>query len=631
MPHATPSLNGPRSTILAMLLAWLAPLRNGWRARFAAGRRASQPEPTDKAAVAAELLGSALAEDDPALRIEKLRAAIRFGEELAGPPGDIIVMEASLHLGEKLRAIGARDEAIAHLTRAVERSFRVEEPIGRHRRAGVLTRLGLLDQEHGEGARARQHYEEALRLGADADSDLLLGMLTQAAFNLGLLDTDGGDEDAAIAHWQRAIELGARAGHASGWDPAAIAAFNLGHLHARRGEREIARTRLEEACRLAEPAGTPLGLMAAAKAALALATLAEQEGLLGEMEAVHQYERALMLGRASGLPEGVMAAMQAAMGLGEQAGNAGQRDAAIVRYREALTLAPAADPDSRERFHVLAQLRLGQTLAEAGAREEAALLLREAFARGRASAEPWVRELAAQAAVALHRLLGALDRWDEARLLATQAAEFAATLETPMGRALAVAARHAHAFQQVHDGEDEAALDTLGDVADLGLACGHEMGERVAIDALLLAGHLERQAGRAEASIAHFKRIRAHLRGVHEGEADTLAAMAAVNSGHCLLQLERRLEARHAYEDALARGRACGQGPGRAAAANAALNLTALLEGEAPMAQRVELAQLAIALGRSSATTLGSECAVQGARAIVMLEGEEADGDPEGE
>ena len=612
MPEADRS---PLQTLRTRLLAW-------WRAWFSPRAAVTTVPAIDPAQRAADLLGSALEEEDPAARIEMLRAAIAHGEMLSGATGDIIVMEASLHLGEKLRALGARDEAIAHLTRAIERSFRIEEPVGRHRRAGVLTRLGLLDQEHGEGARARLHYEEALRLGADADSDLLLGMLTQAAFNLGLLDTDGGDEEAAIAHWQRAIELGGRAGHVSGWDPAAIAAFNLGHLHARRGEREQARVRLEEACTLAAPAGTPIGLMAAAKAALALATLAEQEGLLGESDAARQFLRAYTLGRASQLPEGVLAAMQAALGLGEQAVAAGRRDDGAARYREALALAPAADPEARERFHVLAELRLGQTLAEAGDRAEAALVLREAYDRGRASREPWVRELAAQSAVALHRLLGSLDRWDEARALASDAEEFATSLEGPMGRALAVAALHARAFQQVHDREHDAALSTLAEIADKGLMCGHEMGERVAIDGLLLAGHLDRQAGRVEAAIAHFRRIRAHLRESATPEADTLVAMAAVNSGHCLLQLERRLEARHAYDEALTRGRACGQGPGRAAAANAALNLTALLEDEAPLRQRRELAQLAIALGRSSGTTLGSDCAVQGARALEMLEGE---------
>ena len=175
------------------------------------------------------------------------------------PRGDQLVLEASLHLGERLRAAGQRDQAVLHFEQAMLRSFRVADPLGRHRRAGVLSRLGILDQEAGELLRARARYREALDLGSDTDSQQLLGMLTQAAFNLGLLHSESGEEDDAVASWESALALGRRAGHPGGWDPAAVAAFNLGHLHARRGDSARAKRLFEDVARVAEPSDTPLG------------------------------------------------------------------------------------------------------------------------------------------------------------------------------------------------------------------------------------------------------------------------------------------------------------------------------------------------------------------------------------
>jgi tetratricopeptide (TPR) repeat protein len=596
------------------VLAWLAAtgrrLARGFRGDASLERRTGQ---------AAALLAAALAEDDARRRIDRLRAALSAGEELAAPAGDITVMEASLHLGEKLRALGRRDEAVALFARAVERSYRVGDPVGRQRRAGVLTRLGILDQEAGNLPRARQRYEEALRLGSDTDSSLLLGMLTQAAFNLGLLDTDAGNDEAAQKSWERAMRLGARAGHPSGWDPAAVAAFNLGHLHARRGEIVRAREAFTSVAELGEPSGTPLGLMAVAKAELALAGMAETEGLSGEPEAVHHYHRALALGRTSGLPDGALAALQSAVALGELALHASRYGECAERYREALELAAQCESGIAARFIVLSELRLGQALGESGDREDAVEHLERAFTSGRDSREEWVRELAAQAACTLHRVFCALERWPEAGELADRAETFARTIDSGTGRALAAAATYARAWQQLHAGDADGARTRLATVAEAAFESGSDVGERVGLDALLLSGHLARKAGRTEEALAQFKAVLARLRGPGTRETEGMAAMAGVNAGHCLMHLERELEARHAYEAALARGRTSGTASGRAAAANAALNLAGLLEDELPTSRRRELYSAAQTLGRASGTPLGEQCATTAARALEQL------------
>ena len=570
----------------------------------------------DSAQAAAEALALALAEPAADARLEKLRAALAMCERLSGAAGDVMVMEASLHLGERLRAAGAREEAGEHLRRAVERSFRVADPTGRQRRAGVLSRLAILDQEAGDGARARQRYEEALALGRDADGPLLLGMLTQAAFNLGLLHSEGGDDEAAARHWERAIELGSRTADPSGWDPAGLAAFNLGHLYARRGDAALARERLEDVGRIAEPAGTPLGLMASAKAALALAAMSDREGLFGEPEAARHYRRAVELGRACRLPEGTLAAVQGAVGLGEQAIAGGRSAESMPHYREALALAAGCEPGEADRYVLLAEMRLGQVLGETGEREEAAALLARAFARGRGSAEVGVRELAAQAGCTLHRVLCGLDRWAEATRLAEETRDFAATIATPAGRALGAAAAYARAFGRLHDGDAAGARGELDAIAEAAFGSGVGVGERIGLDALLLAGHLDRQAGRREQALERFRRAVERLKDRRDPEGDSMAAMAMVNAGHCLLALERNFEAAGWYERALARGRASGLGAGRAAAANAALNLAAVLDGERDRARRSELYAAAIALGRSSGTPLGRECASAAERGL---------------
>jgi tetratricopeptide (TPR) repeat protein len=610
----------------------------GWvRALFGAVRRrlgpAAGPEPAREdfaAQEAAEALALALAEGEAAPRLARLRAALALCERLRGEAGDIMVLEASLHLGERLRALGERDEALAHFGRAVERSFRVPDPVGRQRRAGVLSRLAILDQETGDVARARQRYEEALALGRDAEGPLLLGMLTQAAFNLGLLESEVGDDERAVRSWERAIELGSRAEHPSGWDPAAVAAFNLGHLYARRGESGLAREKLEDVGRIAEPGGTPLGLMASAKAALALASMADREGLLGEPEAARQYVRAVDLGRASLVPEGLLAGVQAAVALGEQCLNAGRHAESVPHYRDALELSAGCEAGAVERFVVLAELRLGQALGETGEREPAAALLERAFARGRGHADVWVRELAAQAACTLHRVLCGLERWDDAAATAAEAEAFAAAIPTPSGRALAAAAAYARAFGLLQRGDAARARAGLDEVAKAAFDSGVEMGDRIGLDALLLAGHLDRQAGRQEAALERFRQAVARLRDREGPEADAMAAMALVNAGHCLLALERHFEAGGFYQRALARGRASGVATGRGAAANAALNLAAIAADEGDDARRRELYGIATALGRSSGTPLGREVVAAAEKGLRALEaGDEDDGGEE--
>lgn len=570
---------------------------------------------------AAELLAQALAEEAPARRIVLLREALAAGERLGGESGDIVVMEASLHLGERLRAAGERAQAISHFTRAVERSFRVGDPVGRQRRAGVLSRLGILDQEAGDLASARARYEESLRIGADTDSALLLGMLTQAAFNLGLIQSGAGDDSGAQRSWTRAMTLGVRAGHPSGWDPAAIAAFNLGHLYEQQGDHARARETLRQVGRIAEPGGTAVGLMASAKAAMALASLAEAEGITGEVEAADQFARACELGRASHTSEGGLVAVQSALALAEHAATAGRLDESRRRLEQALDWSEACERDAATRYVVLALMRLGQTLAEAGDAAGAAVRLADAWSRGRVSDEARVRELAAQAACSLHRSLCALGRWAEARTLAEDAVAFAGGIASPTGRALAAAATYAKAFQLLHDGDVTQARALLGEVADRGLESAVEPGERVAIDALLLAGHLDRQGGRHADALEQFQRAVRALREREGAEAEGLTATALLHSAHALLALDRDYEARLTYERTLERGRASGTATGRASAANAALNLASLLEDEIDEAKRREWFGVAIALGRSSRTPLGAEVAKNAEKGLARLEG----------
>jgi len=603
-------------------MSWLRALGELLSRRFGRARPGGDPE--QLAARALATLEHALAESDAESRLQGLRDALAMAERVDDPRGDQLVLEASLHLGERLRAAGQRDQAVLHFEQAMLRSFRVADPLGRHRRAGVLSRLGILDQEAGELLRARARYREALDLGSDTDSQQLLGMLTQAAFNLGLLHSESGEEDEAVASWESALALGRRAGHPGGWDPAAVAAFNLGHLHARRGDSARAKRLFEDVARVAEPSDTPLGRMACAKAALALAAMAEREGLPGAPEAERQYARAVHFGRASELPEGALAALQATLGLGERFVHAGRHAEAATHYREALALAGRCEPGAAARFDLLARLRLGQSLVELGEREEAVGLLRRVFEVGRRLEEPPLRELAGQAACNLHRALGSLERWEEARALADESLAFTRTLDSGTGRALEAAATYAKAYQALHDGRRDEALAGLAEVVRIGRDSGVDVGGRIALDAQLLIGHLYRQAQRLDDAARAFRDALAHVReDAPDGgapELDAMAAMAQVNLGHTLVGLERAFEARQAYEAALVRGRSSGLPSGRAAAANAALNLASMLEDEVPERARREWYDIARVLGRSSHTPLGNECAAQAERALERMD-----------
>src|SRR5262249_6909616 len=184
------------------------------------------------------------------------------------------------------------------------------------------------------------------------------------------------------------------------------------------------------------------------------------------------------------------------------------------------------------------------------------------------------------------------------------------------------------AFQALHDGRRDEALAGLGEVVRIGRESGVDVGGRIALDAQLLIRHLHRQAGRLEDAVRTFRDALTSVReDVAHGvtpELDAMASMAQVNLGHALLGLERAYEARHAYEAALERGRSSGLPSGRAAAANAALNLASILEDEVPEAVRREWLEVARALGRSSHTPLGAECAAQAERALARLDGGDA-------
>src|SRR5262249_58011609 len=131
---------------------------------------------------------------------------------------------------------------------------------------------------------------------------------------------------------------------------------------------------------------------------------------------------------------------------------------------------------------------------------------------------------------------------------------------------------------------------------------------------------LPTQSSRLEEAVRAFRaalaRVREDPASGGPPELDAMAAMAQVNLGHALLGLERGFEARRAYEAALERGRASGLPSGRAAAANAALNLASILEDESSDARRREWLEIARALRRSSHTPPGNPCSAQAQRAL---------------
>ena len=331
-------------------------------------------------------------------------------------------MEASLHLGEKLRAIGQRDEAIAHFARAVSAALPGGRPSAGASAAPACCRgSASWTRRRATSQRARAPLPRgARRSGSDTDSSLLLGMLTQAAFNLGLLRHRARRRGRGVRRAGSArIELGQRAGHPSGWDPAAVAAFNLGHLCARRGELARARELLgSRRPHRASPSGTPLGLHGGGQGGAGA-------GRHGGAGGARRRARGRAPLRARGaswvararLPEGAFAALQArARPWASCAVAAGRYLDASGHYCEALALVGALRAARPRASRVLAELRVGQTLAEVGEREEAvirlALGVRDAGATRRRSGCASSRRRPRAPGTACSC---ALERWDEAQ------------------------------------------------------------------------------------------------------------------------------------------------------------------------------------------------------------------------
>lgn len=599
---------------------WIA---DRWRAWF---RGAAVESPTAHVAPPARqgplpdadrarrLIDHATIEEDPLRREAALRAALAYAEGVPGEPGDRLVAEASLELGEGLRGRGLVDDALAHFMRALERSASGAGDVARDRRVTVLARLGVLEQQAGRLDRARVHYEEALATGDPAAAPATRMVLTQAAFNLGLLAHESGALDDAGAHWRRAVDLGSLADGPGGWDPAAIAAFNLGHRDVGAGDLASARAWFERALKLGEPAGTPVGLLAACKAAFALAQLDEAASALPGTAAAAALDRTAALGRASGLEEARLMAAQAEMQLGEWKALA-EPAASLEHYRGAADLVKGIPLEEAGTLAAYAPLRLGMALSDAGEREASLEPLREALERGRLSDDERAREIAAQAACNLHRVLCGLERWEEADAAIASALSLTSALTSGLGRALEGAAAYGLAVQRHHESRDEEAMESLRRAVRLGRESHVEPGQQVALDSLLLAGNLAMGAQRPEQAAALFREAIDSVDGTNVPELQARAAQASTHLGHALLSLQRPVEACAAYDRAIALGRAAGRRDGRAAAANAALN-RASLAVDLDLEQRRALWQLAIALGRASGTTLGAECATKAETAM---------------
>ena len=120
-------------------MSWLRALGELLSGRFGRARPGRDPE--QLAARALATLEHALAESDAESRLQGLRDALAMAERVDDPRGDQLVLEASLHLGERLRAAGQRDQAVLHFEQAMLRSFRVADPLGRHKQSWSFLEL----------------------------------------------------------------------------------------------------------------------------------------------------------------------------------------------------------------------------------------------------------------------------------------------------------------------------------------------------------------------------------------------------------------------------------------------------------------------------------------------------------
>ena len=100
-PERTPRSRTGFSGLLRRMLSSLGRWSRG------AGRPGAEPArpALDAAQAAAEALALALAEPAPVPRLARLRAALELCERLPGAAGDVMVMEASLHLGASRMAL----------------------------------------------------------------------------------------------------------------------------------------------------------------------------------------------------------------------------------------------------------------------------------------------------------------------------------------------------------------------------------------------------------------------------------------------------------------------------------------------------------------------------------------------
>ncbi len=296
-------------------------------------------------------------------------------------------------------------------------------------------------------------YAEGVELGrraiAAADRSGYTRLRAQARLNFGTVADRVGLAHEALAAYDESIRLHEQADLP---EEAAACRFNVGALLYHRGDVDGARAAFDEARSYFEPRGDAVALR------LVYSNLAASETYLGRPErAVELLEQALAL-PADERDTRQRYRIAALMNLGQALVLLGRLDEAERRYREAETLARAADLTDRlsTALQNLADLRVQQ-----GRAEEATPLLGESVELARRSAD---RERLADAL----RAAGAQDlrceRRAEARVRLTEALALA---EADGLRRVELRTRHRLAELERDEGRPAVALEELRRALDL--------------------------------------------------------------------------------------------------------------------------------------------------------------------
>ena len=159
-------------------------------------------------------------------------------------------------------------------------------------------------------AAAHEVIERATQDGTAKGKDIAV----QLSYHVGILDSNSGNVEQAAVVWRQAVTLGKDSTSPVVLALAALMAFVL--VDTGMVSREEEETLLYQAMELGEKSNTPLGLNAAANAALGIGLYLAHGWFAGE-EAHQAWRRAVELGRRSSNDAGWETAAMAAFNLGE--------------------------------------------------------------------------------------------------------------------------------------------------------------------------------------------------------------------------------------------------------------------------------------------------------------------------